>query len=231
MDINKDFQEWLNKIISAGLPKDIGAIAFNIYEDADSYWSVELVGTESFDENDDDWACDEIYTTRETPYRWKDEANWESVLDKVINAVEYFMENDCYSFKFKKYNAIGVGFVSGDLEVIHRNGSSFHHFGIIENIDDIKENGYNFQEKKQVSIHDDIMNEFSGDLLSMKTFWENLDHPALGLAYFGVTLIPPESLSTFLDATIKQKMDEYSDLANLIIKANENNKWMIHYGI
>lgn len=50
------------------LPSDVEAISFNLYEDNGDKWSVELVGTSTFDENNSDWACNEVYTTRENPY-------------------------------------------------------------------------------------------------------------------------------------------------------------------
>ena len=55
-----DFEKWVNNILENDIPEGVVAVAFNIYDDGDGNWSVEAVGTSSFDEEDDDWACDEI---------------------------------------------------------------------------------------------------------------------------------------------------------------------------
>ena len=41
----KDFFEWLDLILKNELNSEIKAINFNLYEDTDNKWSVELVGT------------------------------------------------------------------------------------------------------------------------------------------------------------------------------------------
>ena len=53
---NKDFFEWLDLILKNELNSEIKAINFNLYEDTDNKWSIELVGTFSFDRDNDDRA-------------------------------------------------------------------------------------------------------------------------------------------------------------------------------
>ena len=50
---NKDFFEWLDLILKNELNSEIKAINFNLYEDTDNKWSIELVGTFSFDRDND----------------------------------------------------------------------------------------------------------------------------------------------------------------------------------
>lgn len=52
----KDFFEWLDLILKNELNSEIKAINFNLYEDTDNKWSIELVGTFSFNTDNDDWA-------------------------------------------------------------------------------------------------------------------------------------------------------------------------------
>ena len=61
------FFEWLDLILKADFPNEIKAINFNLYEDTENKWSIELIGTSVFDENDDDWACCEVFSTRDKP--------------------------------------------------------------------------------------------------------------------------------------------------------------------
>ena len=53
---NKDFFEWLDLLLKNELSSEIKAIIFNLYEDTDNKWSIELVGTFSFNKDNDDWA-------------------------------------------------------------------------------------------------------------------------------------------------------------------------------
>ncbi|MFR5870103.1 MAG: hypothetical protein ACLUFF_07545, partial [Acutalibacteraceae bacterium] len=64
----KDFFRWLDGICAAGLPGTIQAVNFNLYEDEHDAWSVEMIGAPSFEEDNDDWACEEVFSTRETPF-------------------------------------------------------------------------------------------------------------------------------------------------------------------
>ena len=53
------FKQWLDSVLRNDIPSDVVALCFNIYENENKVWSVEVVGTSSFDENDD-WVGDEI---------------------------------------------------------------------------------------------------------------------------------------------------------------------------
>ena len=64
-------EKWIDKVLQQDFPDDVVAVMFNLYEDGDALYSMEVVGTESFDEEDEDWACDELtdFETRENPRR------------------------------------------------------------------------------------------------------------------------------------------------------------------
>jgi hypothetical protein len=69
----------------------------------------------------------------------------------------------------------------------------------------------------------------------MRTYFHSLERPEFGLAYWGITIIPPESLSMFYDvitsSTKYKNSAELNQLASKIIKANDQHKYMIHFGI
>ena len=69
----------------------------------------------------------------------------------------------------------------------------------------------------------------------MKTYFHRLNRPEYGLAYHGITIIPPESLSSFLNIVLSsdawKQYDELNELGEKIIQAKNENKYMIHYGI
>lgn len=53
--------------------------------------------------------------------------------------------------------------------------------------------------------------------------------PAKGLAYCEITLIPPTSMEHMTEAI--EPIDELSDLEQLLQKALNENKWVIHFGL
>lgn len=117
----KEFSEWLEKVLAAGLPEKIVAVNFNLYEEVDYYWSMQLVGTASFEEEDEDWACDEVFSTGEDLYRWRQDTDWKLVLCEGVNMVREYLEKGTYSGVLKEYQAVGIGFVDGDIKVLYRN--------------------------------------------------------------------------------------------------------------
>lgn len=53
--------------------------------------------------------------------------------------------------------------------------------------------------------------------------------PAKGIAYCGITLIPPTSVKRMIE--VIKTVDELSDLEQLLQKALNENKWVIHFGL
>ncbi|UQZ36871.1 short-chain dehydrogenase [Paenibacillus sp. PK3_47] len=111
-----------------------------------------------------------------------------------------------------------------------------HEFGIIGVLGSIGYyNEYNPQRYNCVAVHDDIINNIAGNLSNMRTFFHSFDRPEHGLAYYGITLIPPESLSLFYNAVTSslcyKNSAELGELASKINQAMEEQKHMIHYGV
>jgi len=125
MIIFNDFEKWCRRAIGKGIPDNVVALVFNIYEGEDNRWSVEVVGTSSFDEHYDDWACDEVTTfdTRDNPFSWQEEAPWENVLSEVRGLVKCYIESETSLDKLKEMRGIACGFVDGDLELIYKNSA------------------------------------------------------------------------------------------------------------
>ena len=113
-------ENWLNNILEQTIPTDVVALNFNLYDDGDNHWSMELVGTDSFDLEDEDWRCDEVFDfgTRETPLAWKEEKPWDDILEEMIQIIKQYLEQGQYSSVLKKYLGVGIGFVDGDGELL-----------------------------------------------------------------------------------------------------------------
>lgn len=117
--INKDFFVWMNSILKNELSSEVKAINFNLYEDADNKWSIELVGTFSFDKDNEDWACDEVFATRDNPFVIERKSDWKSMERVFIDLVNSYLSSGKYASKLKEYTAVGIGFVDGDLHILY----------------------------------------------------------------------------------------------------------------
>ncbi len=116
-DIDAAFDEWLDGVLKE---LDVDAVAYNvnIYENRDSF-SAELVATSSFDKDDEDWACDEIYASRNDNNEFDFTAdNWKKALKFVEKSVARYLDRGTYSAKLKSAQAVACGFVDGDLTVL-----------------------------------------------------------------------------------------------------------------
>lgn len=113
------FEQWLDEALAADLPENAVALNFNLYEDGDNWWSVELVATDRFDADDPDWACDEVFDTRENPYEWEEDSPWLDILEKACGWVREYMANGYHAEKISTYTAVGCGFVDGDIELLY----------------------------------------------------------------------------------------------------------------
>ncbi|MFD1030794.1 short-chain dehydrogenase [Metaplanococcus flavidus] len=114
--------------------------------------------------------------------------------------------------------------------------SSTHEFGLIDHIDSQKNfDRYSPEKYNCISIDGDIVESLYENLLAMETYFHSLDRPEFGLAYYGVTLIPPNSLPFFFNVVTSSRDFENSErlneLAIKIQQAIKEKKHMIHYGI
>ena len=106
-----------------------------------------------------------------------------------------------------------------------------HYFGIMQTapekgkrFDDYSPEKYNC-----ISVDDNDMLPFLEKLREVKCFWHTLDKPEYGLAYYGITLIPPESFSSIIE--IIWHNQNLSDLMALFVEAENTKKYVIHFGI
>lgn len=114
--------EWLDNILIQEIPEEIVAFCFNLYEDGDNQWSMELVGTDEFDEEDEDWVCEEVtdFGSREDNMVWTSSKDWEEVLREMTTELKQYLKKGKYADKLKSKEGVGVGFVDGDIEIIYQ---------------------------------------------------------------------------------------------------------------
>ncbi|WP_431113265.1 hypothetical protein [Variovorax paradoxus] len=117
------FRGWVADSLAAAIPPAVRAFAFNILEYAETpsvEFAIEFVGTGSFDEDDADWACDEVWE----PYSRRLEIppsfsglTWQECLDRMESLLAACLESPSLGPKLRQGVAVGIGFVDGDLTV------------------------------------------------------------------------------------------------------------------
>lgn len=121
-EIKSGIFNWLDNILINDIPKDVRALCFNLYQDNGYYWSLELVGANGYDENNDDWACNEVcdFGTRKNPFVLRCKANWKAVLNLIYSVLLDYIEIGKYACLLKDKLCVAVGFVDGDLKTVYK---------------------------------------------------------------------------------------------------------------
>lgn len=106
-----------------------------------------------------------------------------------------------------------------------------HEFGIMaeaprpgERYDTYEPERYNC-----ISVDDEDLNAAEGRLSTVACYWHTLAVKEKGLTWCGITLLPPESLSACIDAVAG--LPALGALKELLEKAREEGRWVIHYGL
>ena len=113
-------ETFIDCALEEAIPSEVKAVCFNLYEDEGSKWSMEIIGTSSFDKDDPDWACDEVsdFGTRNVPFYWTEETDWESVLSEITKHLEIYLSNGACADKLKSLEGVAVGFTDGNLNIL-----------------------------------------------------------------------------------------------------------------
>ena len=114
------FAEWLDISLDEEMQKELLAFCFNLYEEENNTWSVELIGSAEFDESNSDWACNEVFDSREYTYRWQEEASWEDIHSKIETYIRQYLFTGRFADLLKSYQAVAMGFVDGDLTILYQ---------------------------------------------------------------------------------------------------------------
>lgn len=106
-----------------------------------------------------------------------------------------------------------------------------HEFGIMPKK---PEHGQRYDEYKPekyhcIGVHDIFLQPLLHRIAALDFFWHSLDVPGKGLAYYGITLIPPQSHAELI--SIIGCTDGLAQLRALLATALAENKYVIHFGI
>ena len=113
-----EFNQWLTRISNEEQPPD-SVMAYNVglFETPSGY-SAYLVGVATFDEQNGDWACEEVFTPSERYFSISlvEPQSWDVILADVVEATRKFVESEAGECSFlTTAKALTVGFDDGDL--------------------------------------------------------------------------------------------------------------------
>ena len=115
----EEFKVWVEKYL-IDLPENAAAINFNLYEGEEPY-SVQLIAADAFDEKDEDWACEEIFSTEDDLFVIPMAEGIEDLEDALVyikSLIEEYLKISSYKSILKNLQGIGVGFVDGNVELL-----------------------------------------------------------------------------------------------------------------
>lgn len=117
---NTKISDWIDNILNTDIPDGVVAFCFNLYEEGNGSWSMELIGSSRFDIEDSDWPCDEItdFASRKNPYEWEMNCSWKKALAYVTNELKEYLSDGKYANLLKSRKGVGVGFVDGDIKIL-----------------------------------------------------------------------------------------------------------------
>ena len=81
---------------------------------------------------------------------------------------------------------------------------AYHEFGIMENSPKVSErfDKYEPGKFKCIKINDDFIEPLLTEFQCIRCYWHTLKYPEMNLAYWGITLIPPESIDDFISVFV-----------------------------
>ena len=116
--IKNTIKKWLIQIDKKEkLSQNIVALNFNLYEGP---YALDLIGSNTYDENDEDWACNEDFIPglRRCPsLEIPDDKSFEEVL-KIVESILRDLIREMPDIELFKVQHIAVGFVDGNLIII-----------------------------------------------------------------------------------------------------------------
>lgn len=114
MEIKESIKKWIINVNSSEkIDDDIIALNFGLFEP----YGIELIGSKEYDEEDDDWACDEDFVPEieSCPnINISEDEDWKDVLDIMVKILKELVSELGDIDIFQNRN-ITTGFDDGDL--------------------------------------------------------------------------------------------------------------------
>ena len=124
-----EFSDWLDGHLEGLSLGHIKAFCFNCYEGGNTpTWNMEIVGSKVFDKDDPDWPCphNEVFNARDRDDflflipRTDEIFEWEKGLALMTALVAEYLQRGKFADKLKSVQAVAIGFVNGDLDIVYQ---------------------------------------------------------------------------------------------------------------
>lgn len=126
-EIYSEFENWLDNLLENNdMPADTKAFNFNLYEESESdyIYGVQIIASDRFDADDDEWACCEVWSSEEDIFcvSTADETDkgWQAFQKFISGIVVDYLENGKYKNILLNSKGIGIGFVDGEIDIIFK---------------------------------------------------------------------------------------------------------------
>ena len=110
--------QWISELVETEtLPEEIVALNFGLYETPKGY-CIYLNGSEEYDEEDEDWACNNDYDPDENGFMEMligDNVDWEYFLEGVKESLTWLLANNEGFKNWVGNRHVATGFDDGDL--------------------------------------------------------------------------------------------------------------------
>ena len=120
-ELYKEFNAWVDHLLAKHASGSVVAYNFNLYEHTDQF-AIQLVGARSFDVTDQDWPCDELFSSGEDLFCLPRNIvgdSWQNGLEAAKSLVKNYLQDGTQAAFLKTSRAVGIGFVDGDIELAY----------------------------------------------------------------------------------------------------------------
>lgn len=125
MDFEEEFRTWLDQSFAKGVPDEVKAFSFNLFEPArsqDVKYEIELIGSSDFDENSSEWLFEEVWEPEqrhlEIPMSFSGDDQEDCLIAMKELVRDYLMQESDSAKALRSRLAVAIGFVDGDLELL-----------------------------------------------------------------------------------------------------------------
>ena len=118
-DSYQKFAEWLDAELENEIPVS-GGVYFDLFSPAEDGFGIYFNITETFDPDDDDWACEPAYCSDKMHMISTNGAlEWEDALSTSVRLIRKYMREGKYKSNLRQYDGIGTAFSDGDIAYVY----------------------------------------------------------------------------------------------------------------
>ncbi|MBR1592702.1 MAG: hypothetical protein IJ666_06810 [Ruminococcus sp.] len=124
-EVYSEFESWIDYLLETNnMPEDTRAYCFNLYDEGENIYSLQIVAANSYSDTDSDWPCDQVWSSGEDIFSidisdedTKDRQHAYEIFKDII--AEYLL-NGKYRNLLTSYLALAMGYIDGELEIIYK---------------------------------------------------------------------------------------------------------------